>query len=154
MSFYNLMHGVNPFAKFYLAILGFDFEQIPRFRDAYLAADEKETRIVIHTRTGGGNREAYHEANTRICENPNYLYDRDDEFDPTYANFYFAIPDEFKHMMVPLIELDLRKAPKDAWPELLEKIKEGADDAKTQRAMEVGKEIMEKLGLIFEDGKK
>lgn len=59
----------------------------------------------FHTRNGGGNRECCctdgshgHEPGClvlivdRLAAHPAYLYDADDDFDSTYANFYFAVP--------------------------------------------------------------
>ena len=149
MSLYNLLHGINPFSKFYTDLLGLDMARIPRFRDTYLEADNQETRIVIHTRTGGGNRETFSDHNKYLTENPNYLFDRDDDFDRTYANWFFKIPEEAKNMMVSIIEKDLRKAPKEQWQDLIKKMNEkNTDDPKVKHALEVGKEIFDKLGLI------
>lgn len=62
--------------------------------------------IQIHTRNGGGNRECYcnpdeHDEGClsvtidKMQEHPRYLDDQDDEWDYTYANFYYKLdPDK------------------------------------------------------------
>ena len=101
MSLYNALFGVNELAPVLLKILGIAHGDIPRFRDAYL----DDGKIVIHTRTGGGNRECYESPNNdneegpwneTMYKNQHYLFDEDDEFDNTYANFYFKVPEEYE----------------------------------------------------------
>jgi hypothetical protein len=115
MSFYNTLFGRSPLAPALLKILGLTSNDIPRYRDAYLNGDG--TRIVIYTRTGGGNR-AYHnsEESCRSCypdyftgegedptgpwnsdlqAHPQFVTDYDDSFDSTYAYFEFKVPDEW-----------------------------------------------------------
>lgn len=89
MNLYNMLFGKNPNTKEILAVLGLDELAIERFRDCYV--DKAEGQIVIFTRTGGGNREYY--PNERLVKHPNYLYDEDDEYDTTYAYYYFSIPE-------------------------------------------------------------
>jgi hypothetical protein len=95
------MFGVNPISTILLKILGIEKESIPRFRDCFIS----DGHIVIYTRTGGGNRDYYDEPNSdnqdgpynsTLRENKNYVYDEDDDFDPTYANFYFKFPEEYR----------------------------------------------------------
>ena len=88
MSLYNMIFGKNQRTKEILATLGLDELDIERFRDCHV--DKEDGKIVILTRTGGGNREYY--PNKRLIEHPNYLYDEDDEYDSTYAYYYFSIP--------------------------------------------------------------
>lgn len=57
--------------------------------------------VSVHTRQGGGNRECYcddyeshedyclSENNDGMTKHPNYLSDADDDYDSTYATFYF-----------------------------------------------------------------
>jgi hypothetical protein len=102
-----------------LAALKINEGDIPRFRDAYFTwSDETETTpiIVVHTRTGGGNRDYYEsEERCRKCYPeyfapdtdaptgpwnadlralPGYLGDNDCSHDPTYADFRFRVPQE------------------------------------------------------------
>jgi len=64
--------------------------------------NDGEYLIVLHTRQGGGNRECYCETgddshepgclaanNEELESHPQYFRDEDDDFDSTYANFYF-----------------------------------------------------------------
>ena len=109
MSLYNHMFGVNSNALTLLKILGTSEEGVPRFRDCFIT----EGKICIHTRTGGGNRE-YYESEEACRENypgdfggddapcgpwnadlralPGFISDEDDDFDSTYANFYYEFP--------------------------------------------------------------
>ena len=76
----------NPDIDTILASIGLKKEQIERFRGAGI----QEGEIIIHTRTGGGNREAY--PNKILTQNKYYLRDADDDFDSTYADYFFKIP--------------------------------------------------------------
>lgn len=90
MSMYNLLFGQNPNSDVILAILGLKENDVERFRDCGF----DENGIYVYTRTGGGNREDY--SNDVLTSNPYYLNDEDDDFDCTYATYYFKIPDEIK----------------------------------------------------------
>lgn len=89
MSLYNMLFGKNPDATTILAALNLTEGMIERFRDVWIQEDTN--RIVIYTRTGGGNREYYF--NETLTQHPLYLYDEDDDFDSTYAYYYFAMPE-------------------------------------------------------------
>ena len=75
MSLYNMLFGVNSAAPVLLATLGLTAGDVPCFRDCYIDGDN----IVIHTRTGGGNREDYEVENEELQSNPFYVRDEDDE---------------------------------------------------------------------------
>jgi hypothetical protein len=92
MSLYNMLHGFNPNAPALLHALKLDHKTIERFRDASFAKKDEQYVIHIFCRTGGGNREAY--PNTVLVEHPLYISDEDDDFDSTYAHYYFKVPDE------------------------------------------------------------
>jgi hypothetical protein len=64
MSFYNMLHGINPMADQLLACLGLTRGDVGRFRDAYVS----EGKIAIYTRNGGGNRECW------CADDPRYGY--------------------------------------------------------------------------------
>src|SRR5678809_1375157 len=83
---YNLVHGENGLASVLLIALGLTRETIPRYRDCWW--DGKF--ICVHTRTGGGNREAYEEQNDQLRHVDGFSHDEDDSFDCTYATFYFT----------------------------------------------------------------
>ena len=90
MSLYSMLFGVDPNADVILAILGLKKSDIERFRDCGFT----ENGIMVYTRTGGWNRHDY--PNEALINNLYYSYDEDDNFDSTYATYYFNIPEEIK----------------------------------------------------------
>jgi hypothetical protein len=118
---YNALHGTNPAYKAVMASLGMMYPPMPdpcpsaletpgperdiltdryaaeeqwwsgRFRDAWVADEGKE--LVVFSRIGGGNREAYGWVLDVLRKHPQYLRDYDDDFDPTYAYVVFRTPD-------------------------------------------------------------
>ena len=111
-----MIFGVNEKYKVFLKCLGYDASDIPRFRDCFLQGD----KIVIHTRTGGGNREDYEDDNDRLAANQYYISDSDDDFDCTYANFYFKFPPEFEEDLKAISEKDTTKTPSEKWKAFLD----------------------------------
>ena len=95
MSLYNLVFGMNPDADKLLALLDATREDFGRFRNVYM----EDGFIVVHTRNGGGNREDYQDVFDEMSEHPLYAYDEDDDFDCTYANFYFVHPPEYSEVL-------------------------------------------------------
>lgn len=164
MSLYNMLFGVNAAAPVLMAMLGIDANDVPRFRDCYLTEDKK---IAIHTRTGGGNRDMYehpdrsrenypeyYEAgkesewpsgpwNSDLRKLPGFQYDEDDDFDSTYATFYFDVPEQFKHLLDKLPEgVD----PAKRWQETFERLKTAPmDDPVVKKMTAVMGPIIEKL---------
>jgi len=88
---------------------------VKRFRDAWTEkGSDGEPVIAIYTRQGGGYRECYCDTvdmlassthnpegcnaacNTALAAHPLYLRDADDDFDRTYATFYFRVPPEYR----------------------------------------------------------
>lgn len=99
MSLYNTINGVRPAAFLILPMLGKHPDEYPRFRDCFIGDDEKpetKDKIIVYTRTGGGNREGYAEENEAITKMDGYLFDYDDDFDCTFANFVFDVPEKWK----------------------------------------------------------
>lgn len=94
MSLYNMVAGVSPAAGAVLGSLGLDPAQIDRFRDADIVERDGAPVFQILARTGGGNREDY--PNTALTSHALYLGDEDDDYDSTYAHYYFTITDEVK----------------------------------------------------------
>jgi len=103
----------------------------------------EDGKIVIYTRTGGGNRDYYE--NEETCRDyfpeyfdgendpsgpwnddlraiPGYVRDQDDDFDSTYAHFYFDVPAEFADA-VKKIE-DGTETPVEYWEKLLKTLAE------------------------------
>jgi hypothetical protein len=85
-----MMFGKNSNTELILAMIGLKECDIERFRDC--GVDEE--KIYIYTRTGGGNRDDY--PNEILTSNEYYIEDEDDDFDSTYATYYFYIPPEIK----------------------------------------------------------
>ena len=163
MSLYNMMFGNSPLAGITLNALNLTPNDVPRFRDAYFEADED--RLVIYTRTGGGNREYYGEPdgyygnedyegpfNSDLEAHPNYLRDEDDDFDSTYAYFYFSIPESFAPIFETFKSLgagqDLN--PTEKFAKMIEDLESGNDTPETARALEVGKSIVEQINKALE----
>ena len=90
MSLYNMVFGANPDSDTLLEILGKTRAEFGRFRDVYV----EDGCIVVHTRNGGGNREDYEDVFDEMSTHPWYVRDADEDFDSTYANIYFKVPDE------------------------------------------------------------
>lgn len=112
MSLYNMLHGFNRDARVVLAMLGLDQADIGRFRDAWI--EPGGLTAVVMTRTGGGNRDGYRDANAALQSHPLYGSDADDDFDSTFAYFRFAVP-------TPLRDLFSRLAPTEPESGLREK---------------------------------
>lgn len=81
----------------------FDF---PCFRDCFIGdpkhPDTKD-KLIVYTRTGGSNREAYKNDFDQFQSLDNFLFDYDDSLNNTYMHFvYEVLPEwsnDFKHMM-------------------------------------------------------
>lgn len=144
MSLYNAIFGVNPFASVLLEIVGTTPSQVPRFRDCFLNADG--TEIIIHTRTGGGNRPDYVEENEYLRSLAGFKRDEDARNDNTYANFHYAVPEALREKIVVIRDLGGTGDPEKRWHEMLEKLSRGdKEDPTVQRALEVGKNIVDQL---------
>lgn len=118
MSFYNILFGSNNLSHVLLATIGLTVNDVPRFRDCYLMGD----KIVIYTRTGGGNREEYDSENSDLVNNPYYHDDYDDDFDSTYAYFEFNFPDKFKNDLKAMSEKQGDYSPSKNWKHLIESL--------------------------------
>lgn len=101
MSLYNMLFGMNGQSDLLLAVIGFKKNDVERFRDVHVE-DEGET-IAVYARTGGGNRESYPQ--DALHASPLYKSDEDDDFDSTYATFYFRTPEEFVADVVALSDI-------------------------------------------------
>lgn len=91
-SLYTALNGVDDNAARLLQMLNISSYSVPRFRDCYV----KDGYICILTRTGGDNRDEYAERNARLCNHAQYVRDRDREFDNTYAEFFYTVPEKQK----------------------------------------------------------
>lgn len=158
MSLYNMLFGVNPFSGVLLEMLGTAPAKIPRYRDCFLDDDGD---IVIHTRTGGGNRQYYDGPNIDNMDGPwnmnlralpGFKFDADDSFDPTYADFHFAVPDAFKPQIALLKDLGAVGNPAERWKELLDGLQRGEKTPETQRALAVGEQIFARINEAIKKG--
>ena len=143
MSLYNLLFGQNPASDFILATLGLTSAEVGRFRDAFVT----EAKIAIYTRTGGGNREAYQDSNQFLQDHPLYLSDCDDEFDSTYATFYFGFPELWRAELLALQGEAFN--PSERWTKKIESIKEGE---LTPAMRELGEKLKQALDKPNADG--
>ena len=111
MSMYNMINGMNGnLALVISCILGFRIdEEIPRFRDVFLKADDcpiDDYDFIIYTRMGGGNYKCWedYEENCdcpyhkllNIEESPWYVTGYDDDFDCTYRSLVCKFTPEQK----------------------------------------------------------
>lgn len=92
MSLYNMINGFNPACVMILPMLGRRNTEYPRFRDCFVT---EEGRIVIYTRVGGGNRNTGY-GEEELYKDPNFVKTYDDEYDSTYGNYEFNVPDKWK----------------------------------------------------------
>jgi len=170
MSLYNALFGENPLSGLLLSALGILKRDVPRYRDVFLVEEEGKLRIMIHTRTGGGNRAFYdsqescranypndfddedadHPAgpwNDDLRALPTFVRDEDSKDDATYANFFFDVPLAFSSMIALLHEMTKGKIerPETRWTKLFEDLKAGAHTPDGKRALEVGAEVMKRL---------
>lgn len=63
-------------------------DRIPRFRGIWI----ENGMVLIHTRSGWWNRWWLHRENRYMQTRKYYLYDNDDKWDCTYANFFYKCP--------------------------------------------------------------
>jgi hypothetical protein len=148
MSLYNMLHGCNKMAGHFLQLLGLVEGEIERFRDVFVKTHRKERYIVVYTRTGGGSRDDY--PNDALTSNEYYVRDHDDAFDPTYAHYYFRIPDAAKELVSTMAD---DTSPTEKWKSLFEKLERGdLNDPEVKRALDVGREIMGKVNEALKNG--
>ena len=76
-----------------LSLINLKKENFGRFRGCWI----EDNKIIVRTRLGGGNRqdEEYLLIINKLRKHHNYLSDKDDGFDCTYANFEFQ--QDLKH---------------------------------------------------------
>ncbi len=146
MSFYNLVHGVNPLTHGLLAALNIESSAVPRFRDCYWNG----THIVVYTRTGGGNREYYDSKcddnpdgpwNDTLRSVPGYSHDEDDDSDSTYASFYFTPTESLRDALAGFQAADATPAQK--WEAFLDRLKSGDQDEQIARVTNALKPLVD-----------
>jgi len=150
MSMYNMLFGVNPFSKVYLALVDLNIESVGRFRDCFIKKEGDELQILVWTRNGGPNREEFAGITETLRANQYYVRDYDDEFDSTYAGYLFKVPDNVKDVVKTMTEIHANQIvdPSERFKTLIEKMKNGNEsDPDVKRAVEAGKKI---LGPVLE----
>ena len=149
MSLYNMVFGMNPDADKLLSLLGKTAGDFGRFRNVYM----EDGYIVVHTRNGGGNREDYEDVFDEMSDHPWYSHDADDDFDCTYAYFYFRVPEAFKPIFETFKDLGAGKDlnPTEKFAKMIEDLQNGNSTPETERALEVGKSIVEQIGKAIDD---
>lgn len=153
MSMYNLLHGVNPMTPMILGFLGITTDDVPRFRDAWI----EDGKIAIHTRTGGGNRDWYDNAESYKAETgedgsgpwnddlraiEGFIRDEDDDFDCTYATFYFEPNADVKPLVGQLSAIAGSETPAEKWRKLFADMDAGKDSPRVAKALEVAAPII------------
>jgi hypothetical protein len=141
MSLYNLLHGTNQIAPLLLFFLGIDQDdglwRSGRFRDIYL--NEDGSRIILYTRNGGGNREHWDDVagqesgescrctgctiTYHLPKHPNYIADRDDDFDSTYAYVEFSVPDKYRDLIPLLVTGEKPETIHEKFEKIMEEMK-------------------------------
>lgn len=94
-----MIHGVNPATFFFLPMLGKHPDEYPRFRDCFVEREDLPHfayNIILLTRTGGDNREAYKEQNDAIRNMPDFVTDFDWDEDTTFAYWIFDVPAKWR----------------------------------------------------------
>lgn len=89
MNLYNELLGENPLADKILALIDVGRADFGRYRDVYLK--DGGTKITVHTRIGGDNREYYEEQLETLGRHPLFFSCYDDDFDNTYAYVVFSV---------------------------------------------------------------
>ena len=140
MGLYNAIFGKNPMSNGLLAVLGLTQADFARFRDCYI---EGET-VAVYTRLGGGNRECYQATIEQIQSHPLYLRDVDDDYDCTYATFYFRIPEEMKAAIAGLVAKD-EVAPADKWKQFFADLNAGTQTPEVERAKKAAEPILKAI---------
>jgi hypothetical protein len=133
MSLYNVVSGFNPNVAAIVHMTGIDATKVARFRDAWLSDDGKTCTIL--TRTGGGNREDYMDWIRSAQNHPLYISDKDDDFDSTYAEFNFKIPEQY-HEYTSVIADGMRSLGKGAETQGIAKLKSMIDKLMESKSLD------------------
>jgi hypothetical protein len=111
---------------------------VARFRDAWVEKSEDGPVIAVYTRQGGGNRECYCDSeperahvpgqcyaacNEALAAHPLYLRDADDDFDRTYATFYFRAPEQWREVLAEAAVEPVNMS--ERWQEAIDRIGRG-----------------------------
>lgn len=106
---FNFTSDFRPNKKQLLGALKLTEDMFGRFRSVYI----ENQYIAVHTRCGGGHREYYEFVFDTIAQHEWFSHDEDCNYDNTYADFFFNIPDINISLFNESIEEGLN--PSDAW---------------------------------------
>lgn len=146
MSLYNQLFKTDALAPFLLGeVLCLDYREVPRFRDCYL--NEDGTKVVVLTRTGGGNRAEYEDENRQLAQHSCYTNDEDAGEDSTYAYFYFEPSEQFRDKLKEMALEQGRRPAIERFMELIAKLNDPdhQKDSEVVRALEVGRKILQQI---------
>lgn len=131
MSLYNSLFGFDPLSHMLIRVLDINPLHVPRFRDAFLL----EGKIAVYTRTGDGNRSinatpwvfegeviprtvAPASWDALCAAHPDYLGTEDDEYDSTYAFWWFRYPEAVRDELTAGAQDHERARPSVRWKAL------------------------------------
>jgi hypothetical protein len=147
-----MLFGENPDAEKLVAVLTHidPTFSIPRYRDCYFNGEH----IVVHTRTGGGNRECwceegaehtcYQSANDAMTTHPWFVRDEDDGFDSTYANWYFKPTPEVAATLTAT-----EGTPAERWQSLFAQLNRGEMPENAQKVADI---VVPQITAALNDG--
>ena len=134
MSLYNLLFGQNPDSDIVLRSAGLEDANLGRFRDCEFKLKKGEPIVVVYTRNGGGNRKCWladcecYSWNPCECNRdpecqcagcvityaeerwPNFISDKDDPNDCTYALMYFRVIPEYREAILAYLQPSIQEA--------------------------------------------
>lgn len=112
-GFYNVLYGYNPSCFWIMPMLGRKEEDYPRFRGCWVEEqDSGEYYIVIYTRCGGNNRDCGF-GEEELYKDPLFVDTEDDDFDNTYAQYRFKVPEKWKSDFNLIIEGKIKEVSKE-----------------------------------------
>ena len=153
-----MMFGYHPLIKFLMEALdlgakdedGNEKWPMGRFRDIYF--NEACDKIILLTRNGGGNRESFPDVFEKLSKHPNFLREYDNDFDSTFAEFEFSVPEKLKKIAEQSKEIGLGyKSFTERFHTMTDKMKEGKkDDPEVQEALKNTEPLMKALKEFVE----
>ena len=110
---YNMINGYNPACLWIMPMLGRKEDEWPRFRDCYVEKkDDGSYLIVIYTRVGGNNRNCGY-GEEELYKDPLFVETVDDDFDNTYAEYKFNIPEKWKEDFNKILDGKIKETSKE-----------------------------------------
>lgn len=155
MSMYEWVFGAEGIAARTEALIPFlyhpyrpdraDELDLGRFRDIWYEDGEDGMPVIrVYTRNGGGNREDYAKAIESMRAHPYYIADEDDDFDSTYASFWFGFAPEHRADVIAADITNPRVDTSQRWKDALAVAEQGLHDGIIEPPAAIV-EAMEKL---------